>query len=228
MKLKIGVIRFPGSNCDQDIIGILRYFSNTVVQPLWYRDHSHQKLDLMILPGGFSYGDYLRAGAIASVSPIMRSLREHFQRGGAILGICNGFQILCEAGFLEGTLMRNRDLKHICRNVELRASPTNAFSCQLDAQRSYTIPISHSEGNYQATVDTVKFLEDNDQIVFRYRENPNGSVADIAAISDQKRQVLGMMPHPERAVDPLTGGTDGKLLLEAILSQCGKTTAAKQ
>ena len=176
------------------------------------------KYELLILPGGFSYGDYLRAGAIARFAPIIDSLRSHIASGRAVLGICNGFQILCEAGFLPGALLPNRDLKHICRDVILSANPNNLFASYLESKDNYTIPISHSEGNYYAEKEELEKMEGQNQIVFRYQSNPNGSLADIAAISDPTMRILGMMPHPERAVDTLTGKTDGKAILQSILN----------
>ncbi len=216
--MKVGIIRFPGSNCDQDIFSILREFFQLEVNILWYREPIIDKYELLVLPGGFSYGDYLRPGAIARFSPAMESLNQHVKRGGGVLGICNGFQILCEAGLLPGALIANRSLKHICRSVLLQANLNNRFASYLTKDYNYNIPISHSDGNYYLAAEQRHILEEQNQIVFTYRDNPNGSVADIAGISDPNMRVLGMMPHPERAVDPLTGGTDGHSVLQSILN----------
>lgn len=216
--MKAGVITFPGSNCDRDMQTILRNFFQVDAELLWHGDTISQKYDLLILPGGFSYGDYLRTGAIARFAPAMKSVIEHAKRGGPVLGVCNGFQILCEAGLLPGALMRNITLKHICKDVPLRAKKT-AFTADLGTETLW-IPVSHGDGNYQAPPDTLKELEDNGQVAFEYLENINGSVDNIAGITDKAGRVIGMMPHPERAVDPLTGGTDGRKILESILHAC--------
>lgn len=221
--MRIGVLTFPGSNCDQDAVRVFTDFFQARTQLLWYREAIQEDFDLLIVPGGFSYGDYLRAGAIARFAPAMESLQAHARRGGVVVGICNGFQILCESHLLPGALIRNNSLLHICRNVNLRANPANRFAASLDDTRKYSLPISHGEGNFRIDPDDLKALQDNNQIVFRYehRDNPNGSVDDIAGISDRSMRVLGMMPHPERAVDPLTGGTDGRPILESILAVTG-------
>ncbi len=218
--MKAGVIRFPGSNCDQDIAHVLHRFFEVTVDILWYREHIEKKYELLVLPGGFSYGDYLRSGAIARFAPAMESLRAHFARGGAVLGICNGFQILCEAAFLPGILMQNNTLKHICRRVLIKANLQNPFAVSLDKQEAYALSISHRAGNYYVDDATHRALEDQGQIVFRYEgENPNGSVGAIAGLSDSSARILGMMPHPERCVDPaLSGGLDGRAILQSILN----------
>ena len=218
MSMKVGIIRFPGSNCDSDIFTILTEFFHLKVSMLWYRQAIPDSYELLVLPGGFSYGDYLRPGAIASFAPAMTSLQEHVKKGRGVLGICNGFQILCEAKLLPGTLVSNRSLKHICCKVSLKANLNNRFAKKLKADHDYGIPISHSDGNYYISEEGRQRLEEQNQIVFQYRDNPNGSIADIAGISDPKMRVLGMMPHPERAVDPLTGGVDGKAVIESILN----------
>lgn len=219
MGMKAGVITFPGSNCDRDMLYILKEFFGADARLLWYREPIHEDFDVLVVPGGFSYGDYLRAGAIARVAPAMLSLAEHVKRGGPAFGICNGFQILCETQLLPGALIRNTSLKHICKDVRLVANPKNAFARDLDANREYVVPVSHGEGNYRIDDDGLKSLQDNDQIVIRYAgENPNGSVDDIAGVSDASGRVLGMMPHPERATDPAVGGTDGRDVLAAILA----------
>lgn len=219
--MKTGVVTFPGSNCDQDILRVLRDFFGHDTKLLWHGDRIETSFDLLVVPGGFSYGDYLRCGAIARFAPAMQDVVAHAKRGGFVFGICNGFQILCEAGLLPGALVRNRTLKHICRTVELIPSEKNPFTKTLDSKRTYNIPISHGDGNYRIDPDGLKAAEDNGQIAFRYKENPNGAVDDIAGVSDASFRVLGMMPHPERAVDPLlSAGLDGKPVLDAILGAC--------
>ena len=217
--MKLGVLRFPGSNCERDILRVLRDSFSLQARLLSHREKIEGKYELLVLPGGFSYGDYLRAGALASCSPIIDSLRAHIAAGRAVLGICNGFQILCEAGFLPGALLPNSKLKHICRDLALSVNPANVFASHLEKETSYRIPISHSEGNYYASKEEWKKMEDQNQIVFRYKgENPNGSLDNIAGISDPTMRVLGMMPHPERAMDEVTGKMDGKLVLQSILN----------
>ncbi|MCB1326178.1 MAG: phosphoribosylformylglycinamidine synthase subunit PurQ [Spirochaetales bacterium] len=218
--MRIGVITFPGSNCDQDILRTLKEQFQAEAEMLWHRDSIAGGFDLLVVPGGFSYGDYLRAGAIARFAPAMNSLLDHVRRGGPALGICNGFQILCEAGLLPGALIRNAGLKHICKNVTIRANTNNRFLSALPAGREYSIPISHSDGNYRIEPDELARIQDQNQIAFTYNGNPNGSVADIAGVTDREHRVLGMMPHPERAVNPLLGGVDGRPLLECILAHC--------
>ena len=206
------------------MVHVLRTFFNADARLLWHRDTITEAYDLLVVPGGFSYGDYLRAGAIARVAPAMQSLVEHVKRGGPVFGICNGFQILCEAGLLPGALIRNQSLKHICKDVELVANPENAFAGELDGQRHYRIPVSHGDGNYRIDDDGLKSLQDNNQIVFRYVDNPNGSVDNIAGVSDAAGRVLGMMPHPERATDPATSTVpeqpDGATVLRSLLARC--------
>lgn len=218
-KLKVGVLTFPGSNCDHDILDVLNRFYDTEGELLWHANAIQGKYDLLVVPGGFSYGDYLRPGAIARFAPAMVSLQDHAKRGGPVVGICNGFQILCEAGLLPGVLIRNVSLKHIARWVDLRAEST-PFTKGLDPNRTYRIPISHGDGNYRISEDGLKGLLDNDQIAFRYTENPNGSVDDIAGVTDKSHRVIGMMPHPERATDPANRQTDGEPILRSILSVC--------
>ena len=217
-KYKIGVITFPGSNCDQDVVDVFQNFFPSQTDLLWHENTIQDKYDFLAVPGGFTYGDYLRAGALAHFAPAMVSLKEHVAAGRPVVGICNGFQILCESGLLPGALIRNHKLKHICKDVALKTNTNNNFTKNLDAKRSYIMPVSHSEGNYRAEPDTIKEMEDNNQIVFEYEENINGSVRNIAGVTDKNHRVLGMMPHPDRAADPVTGGTDGKLLLESFLA----------
>ena len=225
--MKSGVIIFPGSNCDEDIYHTLRDNLGQETIKLWHKDTDLQDCDLLVVPGGFSYGDYLRSGAIARFSPIMDSVIKHAERGGYVLGICNGFQILTEAHLLPGVLLPNVGQRFICRNAFLKPVSRSArMTASLDLGRTYKIPIAHADGRYYATEDTLQQLEDNDQILFRYcneqgetsdTSNPNGSAAHIAGITNQGKNVFGLMPHPERAADEALGNTDGQLLLEALL-----------
>ncbi|MCE9598317.1 MAG: phosphoribosylformylglycinamidine synthase subunit PurQ [Spirochaetia bacterium] len=221
--MKAGVVTFPGSNCDRDMYNVLRDFFSIETKMLWHADLITESFDLLVIPGGFSYGDYLRTGAIARFAPAMKSVQEHANRGGTVIGICNGFQILCEAGMLPGALIRNITLKHIAKDVQLLPLKTT-FTSSLDSTAVLTIPVSHGEGNFRADSDTIKSLEDNHQIAFKYTENVNGSLNNIAGVVNQKGNVLGMMPHPERAVDPATGGTDGRKIMESILNACAAKT----
>ena len=225
--MKFGIIVFPGSNCDEDIYHVLRDNLQQETIKLWHKDTDLQGCDLVVVPGGFSYGDYLRSGAIARFSPIMDSVTKHANQGGYVLGICNGFQILTEAHLLPGVLLPNIGQKFICRNIFLKpVSRTAQMTASLDDERAYKIPIAHADGRYHATEDIVKQLEDNDQILFRYcneqgetsdASNPNGSVAHIAGITNEAKNIFGLMPHPERAADEALGNTDGRSLLEALL-----------
>jgi phosphoribosylformylglycinamidine synthase len=225
--MKSSVIVFPGSNCDRDAFTVLKA-SGCNPQMVWHGDASLPKSDLVVIPGGFSYGDYLRSGAIAASSPIMREIVAHARRGGLILGICNGFQVLTEAGLLPGTLMRNAALRFICREVFLRVenNATKFTSCYPKAQ-VFTIPIAHHDGNYFADNATLRSLDDNGQIAFRYcdaqgnaaeKDNPNGSCGNIAGVYNTEKNILGMMPHPERHSEALLGGTDGHALFESLLA----------
>jgi len=225
--MKFGVVIFPGSNCDEDIIYVLERVMGQEVVRLWHKDHDLQGAGFIVLPGGFSYGDYLRSGAIARFSPIMQEIIAYANKGGYLLGICNGFQILAEAGLVPGALLHNKQRKFICENVYLKAETTNSLiTSQLDTDRAYKIPIAHGEGNYFADTDTLKALHDNDQVLFRYCDaagqvteaaNPNGSVENIAGVCNKSRNVFGMMPHPERAADCLLGNEDGLGIFESIL-----------
>ena len=225
--MKFGVVTFPGSNCDQDLIYALRENLGEEVVNLWHKDHNLQSCDFIFLPGGFSYGDYLRSGAITRFSPIMDEVVNHANRGGYVMGICNGFQILCEAGLLEGALIRNASQNFICKNVYIKPATRNSMlTSQLEA-RAYKIPIAHAEGNFYAPEQILEELEDNAQVLFRYCDekgqvtrssNPNGSLNNIAGICNEDRNVFGMMPHPERAADNLLGNLDGKYLLESLLA----------
>ena len=222
-----GIIIFPGSNCDYDCYYVLRRILGVSVRYLWHKDTDVSGLDLIILPGGFSYGDYLRTGAIAKFSPIMSEVKRFAGKGGKVLGICNGFQTLAEAGLLPGALIRNKTLRFICREIYLRVENNETPFTQLySAGEVIQLPIAHTDGNYYADQDTVKRLEDAGRIVFRYSNpqgvlteeyNFNGSLNYIAGIVNQGRNVLGLMPHPERRVDPAVGGTDGARLFESVL-----------
>lgn len=215
--MKIAVIQFPGSNCDLDACYAFSDGLDTPAGRLWHKDASIGDADAVVLPGGFSYGDYLRCGAIARFSPVMRAVVEFAAKGGLVLGICNGFQILCEAGLLPGALVRNAAMEFVCETPELEVlDSTGRFNPQrLGA--TLRLPIAHGEGNYRIDPDGLEQLQRNRQILFRYRNNPNGSVADIAGIRNETGNVFGMMPHPERAVDPLHPSTDGLSVLQAFL-----------
>ena len=226
--MKSAVIVFPGSNCDRDAVVALQKIGSKV-QKIWHQETNLENdLDLIIVPGGFSYGDYLRSGAMAKISPVMQEVKRLSQRGTKILGICNGFQILTESGLLDGVLMRNKNAKFICRDVLLKVADNNtSFTNKYKKDNIVRIPIAHMDGNYYADPETLKKLENNGNIAFRYVDvngnvtddaNPNGSVLNIAGIFNDKKNVLGMMPHPERAIDINTGGNDGILLFESLLS----------
>lgn len=225
--MKFGVVVFPGSNCDQDSIYVLENILGQEVVKLWHKDHDLQGTDFIILPGGFSYGDYLRSGAIARFSPIMQEVIQFANKGGYVMGICNGFQILAEAGLVPGALLHNSSRKFICRNVYIKADTTNSLiTSGLSTDKALKIPIAHGEGNYFATEDTLKRLNDNDQVLFRYcdenglvnlESNPNGSIRNIAGVCNEGRNVFGLMPHPERAADCVLGNQDGLGIFESIL-----------
>ena len=221
--MKFGVIIFPGSNCDEDIFFVLHHILQQKVVRIWHKDTDLQNSDFVIVPGGFSYGDYLRSGAIARFSPIMESVISHAQRGGYVLGICNGFQILTEAHLLPGVLLPNQNRKFICRNVFLKFASDSVMS----SDAVYQIPIAHADGRYYAEPDTIRHLNENGQVIFRYcnengeateASNPNGSLDNIAGITNERRNVFGLMPHPERAADEALGNTDGRQLLETLLA----------
>jgi phosphoribosylformylglycinamidine synthase len=226
--MKFGVVVFPGSNCDEDLMYTLEEVLHQQVVKLWHKDTDLQGVDFVFIPGGFSYGDYLRSGAIARFSPIMNEVIAHANRGGYVMGICNGFQILCEAKLLPGALMHNTSRKFICKNVFLKpASKSTIVTSGLDFDKAYKIPIAHGEGNFYGGPDLIKSLNDNDQVLFRYcneegeiteESNPNGALENIAGISNAKKNVFGMMPHPERASDFELGNTDGREIFESILS----------
>jgi len=227
--MKFGVITFPGSNCDQDMLYVLRAKLEQDAVSLWHKDTDLQCADVIVLPGGFSYGDYLRSGAIAKFSPIMQEVVQHAKKGGFVVGICNGFQILTECGLLPGALLHNEQRKFICKNVYITPTTTaSALTENLKLGEAYKIPIAHGEGRYFAHAQTLSELQENDQILFQYCRadgkvtpdfNPNGSSLNIAGITNKTRNVFGMMPHPERAADSELNSTDGLLLFESLLSQ---------
>jgi phosphoribosylformylglycinamidine synthase I len=222
--MKAGVIVFPGSNCDHDAWyaiekNLHQTHEESHAEFIWHDSSNLSGFDAIILPGGFSYGDYLRCGAIARFSPVMGAVRKFAASGGLVLGICNGFQILVEAGLLPGALLRNADLKFICRTIELRTETTNSpFTNALTKGETLHLPIAHGDGRYFADDATLDALEAEDRIAFRYTHNPNGSLRNIAGILNKERNVLGMMPHPERACDPLMGSVEGRGIFESILS----------
>lgn len=228
--MKFGVVTFPGSNCDEDMVYVLETILNQSVERLWHKDTDLKGVDFVVLPGGFSYGDYLRSGAIAKLSPIMSEVMKHADKGGYVMGICNGFQILTESGLLPGALLHNNNQKFICKNVHLKAATSNtAITKGLDANGIYKIPIAHGEGRFYAAEDTMKSIMDNDQVLFQYVTaegelndvaNPNGSLNNIAGICNAGRNVFGMMPHPERAADANLSNEDGKRFFESILKYC--------
>lgn len=223
-----GVIVFPGSNCDHDAYHAMKHVMNCDVKFLWHKDTDLSGIDFLIIPGGFSYGDYLRSGAIARFSPIMQEVVKFAEKGGPVLGICNGFQILLEAGLIPGAMMHNQDLRFVCKNVFIRCETTNSlFTSSLKKGQLFDIPVSHGEGNYHVNAEGLKSLQDNDQVLFRYANaqgelteeaNFNGSIDSIAGITNKSRNVLGMMPHPERAMEKVLGSQDGKLIFDSILN----------
>ena len=225
--MKFGVVIFPGSNCDEDVIYVLEQIMGQQVVRLWHKDHDLKGADFIVLPGGFSFGDYLRSGAIARFSPVMQEVIQFANKGGYVMGICNGFQILAEAGLAPGALLHNTNRKFICRNVYLKAATTNSLiTSGLNTADALKIPIAHGEGNYFADADTLKALNDHDQVLFRYCDeagnitdeaNPNGSIYNIAGVCNKDRNVFGLMPHPERAADPLLANQDGLGIFESIL-----------
>jgi phosphoribosylformylglycinamidine synthase I len=216
--MRFGVVVFPGSNCDHDAWYALSHNLGHSAEFIWHDSVSLGNVDAVILPGGFSYGDYLRCGAIAKFSPVMNAVRKFAGEGGLVLGICNGFQVLVESGLLPGALLRNRGLKFVCRPVRLRVETTDTpFTCAAEKGQILTIPVAHGDGCYFADDATLAQLHKDDRVVLRYIENPNGSLDDIAGICNERRNVMGMMPHPERAADALLGSTDGRVILESLV-----------
>ncbi len=225
--MKFGIVALPGSNCDHDALHVAGTVLGAETTLLWHKSTSLEEVDCVIIPGGFSYGDYLRAGALASFAPIMEPIRQHAAAGGLVLGICNGFQVLTEAGLLPGALLRNGDLRFICRDVHLRVESTSApLTAALSPGEILRVPIAHGEGNYFADAATLDELERNDQVLFRYCDsegritkeaNPNGSSRNIAGICNSGRNVIGMMPHPERCSEEAMGNTDGLRLFRSLM-----------
>jgi phosphoribosylformylglycinamidine synthase subunit PurQ / glutaminase len=226
--MRFGVVVFPGSNCDQDAYHAVKDVFGQEAEYLWHKDADLKGADVIILPGGFAHGDYLRTGAMARFSPIMNQVRAFAERGGPVLGICNGFQILLESGLLPGAMLRNRSLKYQCEHVHLRVEQTDTpFTNAASVGQVLRIPIGHGEGNYFAPPEMLESLEANRQVVLRYTDpnghldpewNPNGSVNAIAAVCNATRNVVGMMPHPERACEPLLGGVDGRMIFESVVA----------
>jgi phosphoribosylformylglycinamidine synthase subunit PurQ / glutaminase len=225
--MKFGVVVFPGSNCDEDMVYVLQTVMKQNTVKLWHKNTDLEGCTHIILPGGFSYGDYLRSGAIARFSPIMDSVMKHAEKGGFVFGVCNGFQILCEAGLLPGALLHNNSRKFICRNIHIKAEATNtAVTNSVPKNKALKVPIAHGEGKYFADEETLKKLNANGQILFRYCDeagnmtddsNPNGALEHIAGVCNAAKNVFGMMPHPERAADKELGNEDGRFLFESIL-----------
>jgi len=224
-----GVIVFPGSNCDHDAYHALAHVMNAQTKFLWHKDTDLSDIDFLLIPGGFSYGDYLRSGAIARFSPIMQSVIEFAEKGRPVLGICNGFQILLEAGILPGAMMHNQELRYVCKQTHIRCENSDTlFTRNITEGKVLQIPVAHGEGNYFTDPDQLKELQDNDQVIFRYCDkngqttkeaNFNGSIDNIAGICNSQRNVLGMMPHPERAVEEILGSADGKQIFESVLAE---------
>jgi phosphoribosylformylglycinamidine synthase subunit PurQ / glutaminase len=225
--MKFGVLIFPGSNCDHDLLYVLKKIVKQEVVPLWHKEKDLQNCDFIFLPGGFSYGDYLRSGAIARFSPIMEKVVEFANKGGYLMGICNGFQILCEARLLPGTLLHNNNQKFICKNTFIKPATSNSMVTKyLAPDKALKIPIAHGEGRYYADDKTIQELEKNQQVLFKYcsaegvvtpEANPNGSINNIAGVCNKNRNVFGMMPHPERASDTELSNTDGRQIVDSIL-----------
>jgi len=225
--MKFGVLVFPGSNCDHDMIYVLRNKLGHDVVELWHKDTDLKGVDAIAIPGGFSYGDYLRSGALARFSPIMEKVIEFANYGGLVFGICNGFQILCESGLLPGTLLHNDNQKFICKNVYIKPDNNETAMTQyLEKNKALKIPIAHGEGRYFADAEDMKEIRANKQILFRYCDkngevseetNPNGSIENIAGVCNKAKNVFGMMPHPERAADSTLGNEDGRLILESMI-----------
>jgi phosphoribosylformylglycinamidine synthase len=228
--MKFGVVTFPGSNCDEDMVYVLENIMGQKVEKLWHKETDLKGVDFVVLPGGFSYGDYLRSGAIAKLSPIMGEVIKHANKGGYVMGICNGFQILTESGLLDGALLHNNQQKFICKNTFIKpASGSVAITKGLELEKAYKIPIAHGEGRFYAPEDMLKKIQDNDQVIFNYcaedgsisdESNPNGSLLNIAGITNAGKNVFGMMPHPERAADHLLANEDGKAIFESLLKYC--------
>jgi phosphoribosylformylglycinamidine synthase I len=228
--MKFGIVTFPGSNCDDDMLYVLSEKLGQKVEKLWHKETNLKGADFIILPGGFSYGDYLRSGAIAKLSPIMGEIIKHANKGGYVFGVCNGFQILTEAGLLEGALLHNNNQKFICKNVFLKPTTNDtAINKSLDLNKTYKIPIAHGEGRFFAKDEVINNLFQNNQVIFQYssesgeineENNPNGSIHNIAGICNKNKNVFGMMPHPERAADSILTNLDGKFIFDSLLNHC--------
>ena len=219
--MRTAIIVFPGSNCDRDAAEAVRLTAGKPAHMVWHAETSLPEVDLIILPGGFSYGDYLRTGAMAAQSPIMRVVKERAEAGVHVLGICNGFQVLCETQLLPGVLLRNKDLRFIAKPVGLQVANANtAFTSTYKPGQTLTIPVAHGDGNYFADAPTLRQLQDNGQIVLRYTDTPNGSLDNIAGIRNARGNVMGMMPHPERAMEVLHGSTDGIGIFQSLMKAC--------
>jgi len=230
--MKFGVVILPGSNCDHDALHVANDVLGAEAVPLWHKDTDLQGADCVIVPGGFAYGDYLRAGALGKFAPIMEPIRRHAEAGGLVLGICNGFQVLTEVGLLPGALMRNQHLRFLGRDVRIRVEETDTpFTSQYDRDQHFSVPIAHGEGNYYADEETLDALERNRQVLFRYCDeegrltseaNPNGSARSIAGICNRARNVAGLMPHPERCAEPILGNATGLLMFKSIASSLAR------
>jgi len=235
--MNFAVLQFPASNCDQDAVHVLKDVLGHSAQLLWHKETSLGGADAVVVPGGFSYGDYLRTGAVARFSPVMQAVQQFAASGGPVLGICNGFQILCEAGLLPGALIRNRSLQFRCEQVYLKTMTRNSpFTNKIPEGKLLRVPIAHGEGCYFADPETIGKLKANDQILFRYVNaqgepteisNPNGSVENIAGVCNERRNVAGLMPHPERASEPLLGSADGRAVFESLVNWLEERTKAK-
>ena len=224
--MRFGVVIFPGSNCDHDAWYAVSHNLGRQAQFIWHQESSLGAVDAVILPGGFAYGDYLRCGAIAKFSPVMEAVRRFAAEGGLVLGICNGFQILVESGLLPGALLRNRGLKFVCRHVSLRVETTHGpFTASAVRGQILRMPVAHGEGCYYADPRTLDALEAEDRVLLRYLDNPNGSLRDIAGICNERRNVMGLMPHPERAADLLLGSADGRVILESMVQSLAAAAA---
>ena len=228
--MNFAVLQFPGSNCDQDVVHVLRHVLGHSARFLWHKEHSLGESDAVIIPGGFSYGDYLRTGAIARFSPVMEAVQVFAANGGLVLGVCNGFQILCEAGLLPGALIRNRSLQFRCEHIFLKTVTTDSpFTNQIPEDKLLRVPIAHGEGCYFADDETLALLKAKNQVLWRYVDaqgqatetaNPNGSLDNIAGICNEARNVAGLMPHPERASEAILGSADGRLVFESLIHAC--------
>jgi len=226
MATRIGIVLFPGSNCEHDVAEAVRDLG-AEAEILWHAEATVGGVDAVVVPGGFAHGDYLRPGAIARFSPVMGAVQAFARAGGPVVGICNGFQVLTEAGLLPGALQKNAGLKFLCTTVTLRVETTDSvLTREAEPGQELRIPINHFEGNYTCDAETLARLRDEDRVVVRYVENPNGSVDDIAGICSEGRNVVGLMPHPERASHPLLGSTDGRVMLRSLLAAAGARTSA--